>query len=56
MGNKEDMTRTILDRMRMIMENREQEGPVLINEENERKSSAIAITDDPRFGQNALTS
>lgn len=49
----------IRDLLRIIRESREGEknGTVgLLTEDSEKKSNAIAITDDPRFGQNALSS
>lgn len=52
-----DYTRDILNRIRAISENASNEGYQLINEEiDKNKSNSIAITDDPRFGNNALTS
>lgn len=46
---RDDDTRIMLNKIRMIQEENE-------NKKNNKKQSAIAITDDPRFGQNALTS
>lgn len=52
---KTDYTRDILNKIRNIQENATSE-KTLLKEENEGKSDAIAITDDPRFGQSVLTS
>lgn len=41
---QDDYTRNMLDKIRVITEAKE-----------DKKPNAIAITDDPRFGQNALT-
>lgn len=49
MQTRDDITRDMLNRIRLIKEETEKK-------EEDKKQSAIAITDDPRFGQNALTS
>ncbi len=49
MQTRDDITRNMLNRIRLIKEETEKK-------EEDKKQSAIAITDDPRFGQNALTS
>lgn len=55
MAIKKDYTRDILNTIRNIQENNTSEKS-LLKEENEGKSNAIAITDDPRFGQSVLSS
>lgn len=52
---KTDYTRDILNKIRNIQENNTSE-KCLLKEEDEKKSDAIAITDDPRFGQSVLSS
>ena len=52
---EEEITRDILNKIRAINEGDERPGKKILNEEKEEKSNAIAITDDPRFGQNVLT-
>ena len=48
MQTREDETRKMLNRIRLIQE--------AANKGNDtKKQSAVAITDDPRFGRNALT-
>lgn len=53
------VTREILDTIRSLKENKAVcSERRLVNEDNERRtdtSDAIAITDDPKFGQNVLT-
>jgi hypothetical protein len=57
MPHPNDITRQILNKMRSLQESFENSKEKnLLNEEMEKNNSdAIAITDDPRFGQNALT-
>ena len=50
-----DYTRDMLNKIRSIREGREDSHPQMINEETGRKGNAIAITDNPRFGNCALT-
>ncbi len=50
MRTQDDITRSMLNRIRVIKEADEKGG------DEKKKQSAIAITDDPRFGQNALSS
>lgn len=47
-----DVTRDMLNKIRIISENNKKE---IIKENNEKKGEAIAITDEPKFGQNVLT-
>lgn len=55
MTMEKDYTRDLLNKIRNINENGIPE-KLLLKEENEGKSNAIAITDDPRFGQSVLSS
>ena len=50
-----DVTRDMLEKIRHIQENKKNIKS-LLNEESEKKGDAIAITDEPKFGQNVLTS
>lgn len=50
-----DVTRDMLEKIRHIQENKKNTKS-LLNEESEKKGDAIAITDEPKFGQNVLTS
>lgn len=54
---QEDFTRDMLSKIRSIKENNVYNAPFkLLTEEKEtNNTNAIAITDDPKFGQNALT-
>ena len=54
---KEDIkTRELLNRIRSIQEGRTIEGKQFLTEDvDETDEKAIAITDDPKFGQNVLT-
>ena len=52
---QDDITRDILDKIRAISESVNNCEKGLLNEAEERKGSAVAITDDPKFGQNVLT-
>ena len=52
--SQEDITRDILNKIRGIQES-ETASKGLLKEEKTSSSKAIAITDDPRFGQNTLT-
>lgn len=54
--NNIDYTRNMLDRIRAIQESSENQERQLIKEEDSHKSDAIAITDDPKFGQSVLSS
>lgn len=63
MNTREDeMTRNMLDRIRAIRGKASGTGWGIIKEEKEsdnedaKKTDAIAITDDPKFGQNVLSS
>jgi hypothetical protein len=53
-ATQDDITRSMLDKIRSIQAS---ESPKygMINEAKESEQKAIAITDDPRFGQNVLT-
>lgn len=54
---KVDYTRRMLDKIRSIQESSETDERRMLNEETEdKKSDAIAITDDPKFGQSVLSS
>ena len=50
---RDDVTRSMLDKIRLIKENNCSDKRLLA--EATEKNEAIAITDDPRFGQNVLT-
>jgi hypothetical protein len=54
---QDEVTRDILSKIRTIKENNISHSPNLLTEEVnvEKTTNAIAITDDPKFGQNALT-
>lgn len=51
----DEVTRDILNTIRRINEAPEKKVRILTEEKSENKPNAIAITDDPRFGQNVLT-
>ena len=51
---KNDVTRDMLNKIRHIQENVVNK-KTLLKEESDKKSDAIAITDEPKFGQNVLT-
>lgn len=51
---KNDVTRDMLNKIRHIQENVVNKKS-LLKEESDKKSDAIAITDEPKFGQNVLT-
>jgi hypothetical protein len=53
--SQDDITRDMLSVIRHIKENNTQTGSLLTEEKTETTSNAIAITDEPKFGQNALT-
>ena len=56
MRTQDDVTRDILNKIRVIQENASNSTTIkLLNEEVEKSNDAIAITDEPKFGQNALT-
>ena len=56
MRTQDDVTRDILGKIRVIQENASNSATIkLLNEEVEKSNDAIAITDEPKFGQNALT-
>lgn len=56
MSNHNDITRTILNKVRSLQESHEiSKEKSMLNEAIDSNENAIAITDDPRFGQNALT-
>lgn len=56
MSNSNDITRTILNKVRSLQESHEiSKEKSMLNESIDSNENAIAITDDPRFGQNALT-
>lgn len=56
MRTQDDVTRDILGKIRIIQENASNTTTVkLLNEEIEKSNDAIAITDEPKFGQNVLT-
>ena len=51
-----DYTRDILNKIRSIQETKKNENTSLITEEvTKENNDAIAITDEPKFGQNVLT-
>lgn len=50
----DDITRDILNKIRSLDETVANNGGLLLEEKDE-KTNAIAITDDPMFGQNVLT-
>jgi hypothetical protein len=52
---QDDITRDMLSVIRHIKESNNQSGSLLTEEKTENTSNAIAITDEPKFGQNALT-
>lgn len=54
---EDDITRSMLDTIRRINEGASTlpSNGLLLEEEDKEKTDAIAITDDPRFGQNVLT-
>jgi hypothetical protein len=52
---KVDYTRNILDTIRNIQEGTHSE-KTMLTEETEKSQNAIAITDDPKFGQSVLSS
>ena len=52
---QDDITRDMLSVIRHIKESNVQVGTLLTEEKGENKSNAIAITDEAKFGQNALT-
>ena len=52
---QDDITRDMLSVIRHIKESNVQVGTLLTEEKEENKSNAIAITDEAKFGQNALT-
>lgn len=52
---QDDITRDMLSVIRHIKEGNNQSGSLLTEEKTENTSNAIAITDEPKFGQNALT-
>ena len=54
---EDDITRSMLDTIRRINEGTSTlpSNGLLLEEEDKEKTDAIAITDDPRFGQNVLT-
>lgn len=56
MRTQDDVTRDILGKIRNIQENTCNNTALkLLTEEVENSNEAIAITDEPKFGQNALT-
>ena len=56
MRTQDDVTRDILGKIRVLQENASNSTTIkLLNEEVEKSNDAIAITDEPKFGQNALT-
>jgi hypothetical protein len=57
MKTRDEITRNILTTIRNIQESKEETGSLLKEEkEGKKKQQAIAITDNPRYGQNALSS
>lgn len=56
MYKEEDVTRAILNKIRTLQEKAEKEKHLLSEEtEDDAPDFSIAITDDPKFGQNTLT-
>lgn len=52
---KNDITRDMLNKIRRIQEENTTSYKCNLNEGTEKKGDAIAITDEPKFGQNVLT-
>lgn len=52
---QDDITRNMLEKIRCIKECNLSSGDMLITEDIKKDSKSIAITDEPKFGQNALT-
>lgn len=52
---EDDYTRNILDKIRSYPTNKGEINSGVLNEEKAPKSKAIAITDDPRFGERVLS-
>ena len=53
---KVDYTRNILDKIRQLQESTVVSNKQLLSEDVDNKTDAIAITDDPKFGQSVLSS
>lgn len=53
--SQDDVTRSMLDRIRSIQESNTPNKQMLNEEKELKEYDAVAITDDPKFGQNALT-
>ena len=52
---QDDITRNMLEKIRCIKECNTNISNTLLTEDIKKDSKAIAITDEPKFGQNALT-
>lgn len=52
---QDDITRDMLSKIRHIKESNTSVSNRLLTEEKENNTDAIAITDEPKFGQNVLT-
>ena len=52
---QDDITRDMLSKIRCIKESNVSSSKKMLNEEKETSNEAIAITDEPKFGQNVLT-
>ena len=52
---EDNKTREILSKIRSLQEGKELSDKSLLTEEEGKSKKAIAITDDPKFGQNALS-
>ena len=50
-----DYTRNILDKIRNLQESTTSSKTILKEEDTSKKGDSIAITDEPKFGQNVLT-
>jgi len=53
MRTQDDITRSMLNKIRILKEEADEKES---KKKDEKKESAVAITDDPKFGQNALSS
>jgi hypothetical protein len=56
MKNEDEITRSILESIRTITNQTDTDNQLLLEDDDKNKSKAIAITDDPIFGTNVLSS
>jgi hypothetical protein len=56
MKNEDEITRSILESIRTITNQTGTDNQLLLEDDDKNKSKAIAITDDPIFGTNVLSS